>query len=174
MTLTHHQAGLAPFLLHANEEQKKKILPLVGREKHLMGYALTEPNAGSDAASMRTRADKTDDGYILNGSKCFITSAGLSDTYVVFATMDPAAGKGGVTVFLVHKDTPGFTVGKKEDKMGFRGSPTRQISFQDAFVPGPCHPIEHDPFNHHIRIKLNKPRNNRRHRACNLGAIHTQ
>jgi alkylation response protein AidB-like acyl-CoA dehydrogenase len=100
----------------------------------LGAFALTEPSAGSDAASLRTRATPTGDAYLLNGGKCFITNAGQAGVYLVFATIDPAAGPRGITAFLVEPGTPGFAVGALEHKLGIRGSSTAQIFFDDCRV----------------------------------------
>ncbi len=134
-TVAHHQAGLGCFLDGANEEQRQRYLPLIGRGDFLVGFALTEPNSGSDAFSLRTKAVPDGDHYVINGSKCFISNSGLTDLYVLFTTVNPALKRDGITAFLVEKDTPGFTVGKAEDKMGFRASPTCQLIFEDMRVP---------------------------------------
>lgn len=100
----------------------------------LGAFSLTEPNAGSDAASLRTTAVREGDHYILNGRKCFVTNGGYSDIYIVFATVDRSLGHKGITAFIVEKGTPGFTVGKHEDKMGLRLSNTTDIVFEDVKV----------------------------------------
>ena len=117
------------------EEQKQKYLPLMA-EGHLMGFALTEPNAGSDASGMTTKAVKTDGGYVLNGAKMFISSAPANDFHIVIAvTGVNEKGHKEFTAFIVDKDTPGFSVGKHIHKMGIRGSLTAEIVFEDCFVP---------------------------------------
>jgi alkylation response protein AidB-like acyl-CoA dehydrogenase len=134
-TVAHHQAGLCCFMDGANEKQRQKYLPRIGQGDYLVGFALTEPNAGSDAFSLRTRATSQGDQYVINGSKCFISNAGLTDLYVLFTTVDPGLKREGITAFLVEKDTPGLIVGKAENKMGLRASPTRQLTFEDMKVP---------------------------------------
>ncbi|MBU2551775.1 MAG: acyl-CoA dehydrogenase family protein [Proteobacteria bacterium] len=134
-TVAHHQAGLCCFLVGADEEQRARYLPLIGRGDYLVGFALTETGSGSDAFAMRTRAVLDGDRYAVNGSKCFISNSGLTDVYVLFTTVDPALRRRGVTAFLVEKDTPGLIVGKAEDKMGLRASPTRQLVFEDMRLP---------------------------------------
>lgn len=134
-TVAHHQAGMCAFMDGANEMQRQKYLPKVGEGDFLVGFALTEPNAGSDAFSLKTRAVQDGDSYVINGTKCFISNSGLSDVYVVFTTVNPALRREGITAFLVEKDTPGFTVGKHENKLGFRSSPTCQLILEDVRVP---------------------------------------
>ena len=130
-TVAHHQAGLGCFLEGADDEQRRRYLPRVGRGDYLVGFALTEPGSGSDAFSLRTRAVRQGDRYVINGSKCFISNSGLTDLYVLFTTVDPELRREGVTAFLVEKETPGLTIGKAESKMGLRASPTRQLIFED-------------------------------------------
>lgn len=134
-TVAHHQAGMCCFMDGANETQKAKYLPRVGQGDYLVGFALTEPNAGSDAFSLKTRAIVEGDAYVIDGTKCFISNSGLSDLYVIFTTVDPALRRDGITAFLVEKDTPGLTIGKNENKMGLRASPTRQLIFENMRVP---------------------------------------
>jgi alkylation response protein AidB-like acyl-CoA dehydrogenase len=107
----------------------------IARGDLLMSYALTEPGAGSDPAAMTTRYERDDDGWLLNGTKRFITGAGVSHAYVVFATKDPSLRSKGVSAFLVMRDDPGVEFGRKEDKMGIRGSPTREVILTDARIP---------------------------------------
>jgi alkylation response protein AidB-like acyl-CoA dehydrogenase len=135
-TVAHHQAGMCCFMDGADEDQRKKYLPRVGGGDYLVGFALTEPNAGSDAFSLKTRAVPDGNDYVIDGSKCFITNSGLTDLYVLFTTVDPSLRREGLTAFLVEKDTPGLVIGKNEDKMGFRASPTRQLVFDNMTVPG--------------------------------------
>ncbi|MFH1083691.1 MAG: acyl-CoA dehydrogenase family protein [Pseudomonadota bacterium] len=135
-TVAHHQAGMCCFMDGANEDQRKKYLPRVGGGDYLVGFALTEPNAGSDAFSLKTRAVPDGNDYVIDGSKCFISNSGLTDLYVLFTTVDPSLRREGITAFLVEKDTPGLVIGKNEDKMGFRASPTRQLVFENMSVPG--------------------------------------
>lgn len=134
-TVAHHHAGLCSFMKGASQEQKDRYLPKIGRGDYLVGFALTEPNAGSDAFSLQTLATLDGEDYVLNGNKCFISNSGLTDLYVVFATVDPELRRNGITAFLVEKDTPGFTVGKAEKKMGFRASPTCELIFDHVRVP---------------------------------------
>jgi len=134
-TVAHHQAGLCCFMDGASETQRQKYLPRIGQGNFLVGFALTEPNAGSDAFSLRTRATAQGDRYVINGSKCFISNAGLTDLYVLFTTVNPNLKREGITAFLVEKDTPGLVIGKAENKMGLRASPTRQLTFEDMKVP---------------------------------------
>ena len=135
-TVAHHQAGMCCFMDGADEDQRKKYLPRVGGGDYLVGFALTEPNAGSDAFSLKTRAVPDGNDYVIDGSKCFISNSGLTDLYVLFTTVDPSLRREGLTAFLVEKDTPGLVIGKNEDKMGFRASPTRQLVFENMSVPG--------------------------------------
>ncbi len=125
-----------PVILAGNDDQKKRFFDIITEDK-LAAFALTEPGTGSDAGSVSTRAVKTEDGkgYILNGSKCFITNGGLADVFTVFANTRKSGGVRGLTAFMVKKGTPGFTIGKKEDKMGIRASNTTELIFQDCYVP---------------------------------------
>ena len=119
------------------EEQKQKYLrPLVDGSK-IGCFGLTEPGAGTDAAGVKTTADKTEDGkyYVLNGTKVFITNAGYADIYVVIAMTDKSKGNKGISAFIVEKGTPGFSVGKKERKMGIRGSATCDLIFENCRIP---------------------------------------
>jgi acyl-CoA dehydrogenase len=131
----HTSVGTFPIVYFGNEDQKRKFVPKLASGEWLGAFALTEPNAGSDASSIRTRAVKDGDHYVLNGSKMFITNGGEADVYCVFAVTDPKRGNRGITAFLVEKDTPGFRVGKKEKKMGLNGSATCELLFEDARVP---------------------------------------
>lgn len=134
-TVAHHQAGLGCFLDAANEEQRRRYLSKIGRGDFLVGFALTEPNSGSDAFSLRTKAVSDGDSYVINGSKCFISNSGLTDLFVLFTTVNPELRREGITAFLIENSTPGLTIGKAEDKMGLRASPTRQLIFEDMRVP---------------------------------------
>jgi alkylation response protein AidB-like acyl-CoA dehydrogenase len=118
----------------ANSEQKEKYLGKLASGT-IGAYALSEASSGSDAFALQTRATKKDDGYVLNGQKLWITNAKEAGIFIVFATIDPAAGYKGITAFLVEKDTPGFTLGKKEDKLGIRASSTCELVFRDCFIP---------------------------------------
>jgi alkylation response protein AidB-like acyl-CoA dehydrogenase len=127
--------GCFPILISGTDEQRKKYLPDLASGKKLAAFCLTEPNAGSDAGSMQTRAVKDGDDYILNGSKVFITNGGVADVYTVIAVTDPTKGSRGTSAFIVEKSFPGFKTGKKEDKMGIRASATCEIVFEDCRVP---------------------------------------
>jgi alkylation response protein AidB-like acyl-CoA dehydrogenase len=127
--------GVIPLVLAGTEEQRDQMIGGIVRGEILMSYALTEPGAGSDAGALSTRYERTDDGFMLNGTKRFITGAGVSHAYVVFATRDPAEGTKGISAFLVMKDDSGVSFGRKEDKMGIRGSPTREVILTDARIP---------------------------------------
>lgn len=120
---------------NGNEEQRRKYLPELIAGKKIGAIAITEPEAGSDATAMKTRAVKNGDHYILNGSKMFITNGPLADVMVVYAKTDPEAGPRGITTFIVEKDFPGFSRGKSLKKMGVRGSPTGELIFEDCIVP---------------------------------------
>ncbi|GAM12725.1 acyl-CoA dehydrogenase [Mesobacillus selenatarsenatis] len=131
----HTSVGTNPILYFGTEEQKGKYVPKLAAGEYLGAFCLTEPSAGSDAASLKTRAVKKDGHYVLNGSKVFITNGGEADVYIVFASTNPEAGTKGVSAFIVEKDTPGFIVGKDEHKMGLYGSRTVQLTFEDMKVP---------------------------------------
>ena len=127
--------GTFPILIGATEEQKKKYLPDIASGKKLAAFGLTEADAGSDAGSMRTTATKKGDKYVLNGTKQWITNGSEAETYTVFAMTDKNKGTRGCSCFIVEKGTPGFTFGKKENKMGIRASATTELIFQDCEVP---------------------------------------
>lgn len=131
----HTSAGIMPIQLFGTEEQKKKYIPDVATGKKIAAFALTEPGAGSDASQVATTATLDGDEYVLNGTKCFITNGVAASTYCVFATVDKSKGVKGITGFIVEKGTPGFTFGKKEDKMGIRASATSELIFQDCRIP---------------------------------------
>jgi butyryl-CoA dehydrogenase len=118
-----------------SEAQKRKYLPDLAAGKRFGAFALTEPESGSDAAGMKTTAVAKGDYFVLNGSKRFITSAGFADIFLIFALTDPAAGNRGVSCFIVERGTPGFTVGREEDKLGIRGTSTCELFFEDCKVP---------------------------------------
>ncbi|MCA1832325.1 MAG: acyl-CoA dehydrogenase family protein [Actinomycetota bacterium] len=123
-----NRLGAIPIMLAGSDAHKKEILGAVVRGERQLAYCLTEPGSGSDAGAMRSRAVKEGDGWILNGTKRFITNAGVADTYTYFAVTNPDAGRGkGISAFVVHKDEPGFSIGREEHKMGIRGSPTREV-----------------------------------------------
>jgi alkylation response protein AidB-like acyl-CoA dehydrogenase len=126
--------GGLPILLAGSEEQKKKYLPRLATGELLSAYSLSEPGAGSDAAGLRTTAARKGDHYVLNGSKQWCTNGDHADIITVFATVDASKRAKGVTAFLIEKGTPGFTVGKKEKKLGIRASPTVALHFTDCAV----------------------------------------
>lgn len=127
--------GAYPILLHGNEEQKKTYLPQIASGKKLAAFGLTESGAGSDAAAIRTTAVRDGNDYVLNGVKQWITNGGEADIYSVIAKTDRSKGARGASAFIVEKDTPGFTFGKKEKKLGIRTSATRELVFEDCRVP---------------------------------------
>ncbi len=131
----HTSLGTLPILYFGTEEQKQRFVPRLARGEWLGAFALTEPQAGSDASRLRLRARPEGDYYLLNGTKIFITSGGHADVYLTFATLDPEKGTKGITAFLVEKDTPGFRVGKVEKKTGLNASATTELIFEDARVP---------------------------------------
>ncbi|MBN6187347.1 acyl-CoA dehydrogenase family protein [Aneurinibacillus sp. BA2021] len=128
--ITVQELGSLPVLLSGNEEQKQRFLPDLAVGKKIACFGLTEPSAGSDVKSMKTRAEKDGNYYRLNGQKCFITNGNVADVYTVFAKTDQ-----GITAFLIEKGTPGLIVGKIEKKMGIKGSPTAELFFEDCRVP---------------------------------------
>ena len=131
----HTSLGSGAIDLFGTPEQKEKYLrPLASGEK-IGAFALTEPEAGTDAAGQQTRAELDGDEYVINGSKIFITNAGAADIYVVFAMTDKSQGTRGISAFIVEKDTPGFTFGPTEKKMGIHGSSTRELIFIDCRIP---------------------------------------
>jgi len=130
-----NKLGTMGLILRGSDELKKKVLPEVADGK-MASYALSEREAGSDAASMRTRAKADGDDWILNGSKCWITNGGKSAWYTVMAVSDPDKGANGISAFMVHEDDEGFTVGPKERKLGIKGSPTTELYFENCRIPG--------------------------------------
>lgn len=130
----HTSVGTNPILYFGTEAQKQKYVTKLASGEFLGAFALTEPNAGSDAASLKTRAVKNGDFYVLSGSKIFITNGGEADTYIVFAITDPEKGTKGISAFIVEKNTPGLIIGKNEHKMGLHGSRTVQLTFEDCKV----------------------------------------
>ena len=127
--------GTLPIILSGSEEQKKRWLPDIAAGKKLAAFALTEPQAGSDAGAVRTTAIRDGDHYVMNGTKQWITNGGEAEIYSVIALTNPAKGPRGASCIVVEKGTPGFTFGKKEDKLGIRASATRELIFQDCRVP---------------------------------------
>ena len=128
----HTSLGTWPIEHFRTEEQKNKYLPDLCTGKKLAAFGLTEPNAGTDAAGQQTTAVKDGDGYILNGTKIFITNAGEADVYVIFAMTDKTKGTHGISAFIVEKGMPGFTVGQHEKKLGIRGSATSELIFNNV------------------------------------------
>jgi alkylation response protein AidB-like acyl-CoA dehydrogenase len=132
-----NKLGTQPIILAGSESVKKLVLPSIASGEASASYALSEREAGSDTASMRTRARLDGDHWVLNGTKCWITNAGESSWYTVMAVTDPDAEKkaNGISAFVVYKDDPGFSVGPKEKKLGIKGSPTREIYFENCTIP---------------------------------------
>ena len=136
VTLSAHTSLAGwPIFKFGTEEQKQKFLRPMAEGKKIGAYGLTEPGSGSDAGGMKTIAKRDGDHYILNGSKIFITNGGIADIYVVFALTDPESKQRGTSAFIVESDTPGFSVGKKESKLGIRSSPTTEIMFENCRIP---------------------------------------
>ena len=127
--------GTFPIILFGSDAQKKKFLPRIASGKSLAAFGLTEANAGSDAGGIKTTAVLDGDHYVLNGTKQWITNGGEADIYTVVAMTNKAKGARGASAFIVEKGTPGFTFGKKENKMGIRASATRELVFQDCRIP---------------------------------------
>jgi len=130
-----HGTGLRPILLCNDEHLKKDVFSRVARDGISIGFAITEPQAGSDTASITTRAVLNGGDYTLRGRKTFITNAGISDYYIVFALTDQKARHRGMSAFLVYGDSPGLEIGKKENKLGLRASPTADLILEDVVVP---------------------------------------
>lgn len=124
-----------PILIYGTAEQKKDYLPKLSNGEWIAANAASEPGSGSDVFSMRTRADKQGDCYVLNGTKMFVSNAQVADVFAAYATIDPALGAMGVTAFLVHKDTPGVSVSRKIEKMGLRTSPMGEVIFDNCQIP---------------------------------------
>lgn len=131
----HTSVGTNPILHFGTEEQIAKYVPKLASGEYLGAFCLTEPAAGSDAGSLKTRAVLDGDEYVLNGSKVFITNGGEADTYIVFASTKPEAGSRGISTFIVEKDFSGLIIGKDEKKMGMHGSRTVQLTFDNMRVP---------------------------------------
>jgi alkylation response protein AidB-like acyl-CoA dehydrogenase len=130
-----NKLGTMGLILSGGEELKREFLPGVASGDYTFSYALSEREAGSDAAAMKTRAVRDGDEYVLNGTKCWITGAGVNTHYTVMAVTDPDKGANGISAFVVSKDDPGFSVGTKERKLGIKGSPTCEIYFEDCRIP---------------------------------------
>ncbi len=136
LTLAAHTSlGTYPIYKFGTPEQKQKYIPPLARGEYLGAFGLTEPNAGSDAAAIETTARKTEHGFVINGSKRFITSAPYAGTVIVAATLDRSLGRRGITCFIVETKTPGFSVVSEERKLGLRGSSTAELAFDDMLVP---------------------------------------
>jgi len=127
--------GTMPVVLGGTNGLKQRVLPRLAQEKGLICFCLTEPESGSDAASVRTKAVLKGDHYVINGRKCFITNGGVADFYTVFATTQPGKRIEGITGFVVEKGTPGLSIGKTEEKLGIRGSNTTEVILEDVKVP---------------------------------------
>jgi len=132
---THCALCCWPILEYGTEEQRQKYLPDLLSGKKMGAFALTEPNAGTDAAAGETKAEDMGDHWLLNGSKIFISGAGIADVYVVMAMTDKSQGTKGISAFIIEKGTPGFHFGKKEDKMGIRASVTAEVILEDCAIP---------------------------------------
>jgi len=135
LSIIAHTVGLMPIVLAETRELKERVLSKVVKERALVCFCLTEPEAGSDAASIRTKAILQGDHYVLNGRKCFITNGGVSDFYTIFAVTYPEKKMEGITGFVIEKGTSGLSVGKTEEKMGIRGSNTTEVILEDVKVP---------------------------------------
>lgn len=136
VTLSAHTSLAGwPVYKFGTEEQKQKYLRPMAEGKSIGAYCLTEPGSGSDAGNMKTIARKEGDHYVLNGSKIFITNGGVADIYIVFALTNPELKHKGTSAFIVESSFPGFKVGKKEEKLGIRSSPTTEVIFEDCIVP---------------------------------------
>ena len=127
--------GMTPVLDHGSEDVKQRFVKRVASGECQASYCLSEADAGSDVAGMRTRAIRDGDHFVINGAKLWITNAGVSDFYTVFLKTDPDAGHRGMSCIVVEKDTPGFSISKLEHKMGVRGSPTGELTFDNCIVP---------------------------------------
>ncbi|PIC62778.1 acyl-CoA dehydrogenase [Sporosarcina sp. P13] len=131
----HNGIGTVGIVEMGNQEQKRRYLPKLATGEHIGVFALTEPSAGSDAANIKTTAVRLGDKYILNGSKHYITNATIGDVFTVMAVTDPSKGTKGITSFILERNTPGFTVGKKEAKMGLHGAQSVELFFENCEIP---------------------------------------
>lgn len=131
----HTSVGTNPILYFGTEQQKQKYVTKLASGEYLGAFCLTEPDAGSDAGALKTKAVKQGEHYVLNGSKVFITNGGEADVYIVFASTNPEKGPRGISAFIVEKDAPGLVIGKDEHKMGLHGSRTVQLIFENMKVP---------------------------------------
>ena len=130
-----NKLGTMGLILNGSDELKQQVLPSIASGEAMASYALSEREAGSDAAGMKTRARRDGDNWVLNGTKCWITNGGKSSWYTVMAVTDPEKKANGISAFMVHKDDPGFTVGPLEKKLGIKGSPTAELYFEDCTIP---------------------------------------
>jgi alkylation response protein AidB-like acyl-CoA dehydrogenase len=137
VAVSYAASGLGTFTLleYGTDEQRKKYLPDVASGRKLAAFGLTEAEAGSDAGGIKATAQRTDKGYVINGTKQFITNGGDAEIYTVIALTDKSKGPRGASAFIVEKDTPGFTFGRKEKKLGIRASSTRELVFEDCLIP---------------------------------------
>ncbi|MBO8481324.1 acyl-CoA dehydrogenase [Muribaculum sp. An289] len=135
MLSAHTSLCVAPIYEHGTEEQKMKYLPKLCSGEWLGAFGLTEPNAGTDASAQQTTAVLDGEEWVLNGNKIFITNAGYAHVYIIFAMTDKSLGTKGISAFIVEKDTPGFSFGKKEKKLGIRGSATCELIFENCRIP---------------------------------------
>lgn len=131
----HTSVGTIPILHFGTEAQKQTYIPKLAAGEYIGAFALTEPQSGSDAGGLKTTAVRKGGSYILNGSKIFITNGGAADLYLTFAITDPGKGRKGISAFIVEKNTPGFSIGKKEKKLGLLGSNTVELQFDQAEIP---------------------------------------
>ena len=131
-----NKLGTMGLILRGSDDLKQQVLPSLAAGEAMASYALSERDAGSDAARMRTRARAEGNDWVLNGSKCWISNGGRSTWYTVMAVTDPDKGANGISAFMVHRDDEGFTVGAKERKMGLKGSPTTELYFESCRIPG--------------------------------------
>ncbi len=131
----HYSLGTSPIWEFGSEQQKRKYIPDLASGRKMAAYGLTEPNAGSDAAGTQTTAVRKGDEWIINGSKQFITNASYASTFVITAMVDKSKGARGIAAFILEKDMPGFSIGRKENKLGLRGSDTAELHFEDVHIP---------------------------------------
>jgi acyl-CoA dehydrogenase len=134
-TMMVNALAYTPIILFGTDEQKKNYLTPQTKKMSFAAFCLTEREAGSDAGSLKTKAEKVGNEYIINGAKCFISNAAIASQYVVFALTDPGKGARGMSAFIVPRETPGLSIGKEEDKMGHRASNTAEVIFEDVRVP---------------------------------------
>ncbi|MDH4258540.1 MAG: acyl-CoA dehydrogenase family protein, partial [Candidatus Aminicenantes bacterium] len=134
-TMMVNALAYTPVIIFGTDEQKKKFLTPQTEKMSFASFCLTEREAGSDAGSMKTKAKKVGDEYVINGSKCFISNGGIANFYVVFANSNPEKGMRGISAFVVPRETPGVIIGREEDKMGHRASNTVELTFEDVKIP---------------------------------------